>query len=328
VALPDALLVTPAGDSNAFFPALEYTSTSARVLHLTVRAHVPSDSGAQDIRLYRNGREDVLFTAPGVKTATVERDVIVDALPGDRFLVAVEPTGLQGGSAALQFFVSSRMGESFPSACQLAASFSAAAAGDMIEDLCTNRDLASLTSMSPGASVAPMLISGGPFPELGKAIDLAAGRYLKSPDLVPLVRQDTPVTIQLWVRVDTVTSPPGSIFDDLDPDLGGGSSMIVFLPAAPQLEVSAYSSTTPQTTVRTTGPFTTGTWHFLRVVDANGTTTVCVDGARLGSFEAPANRPSSINPVFLGKSAQASASAIFDGAIDDVRVFSAALPCD
>jgi Concanavalin A-like lectin/glucanases superfamily len=327
-ALPGALLVTAAGDSSAFYPALELKlpDAGAQVLHLVVRAHVPRDSAPQNIRLYRNGREDVLFAVTGLQGDTAEKEVIVDALPGDRFLVSVDPTGVPGGSAAIHFFASS-MGESFPATCQLAATFPTGTSGTMIEDLCTNRDLNFVMGLPPGTPVTPAFTQG-PFPELGDAIDLMPGRYLRA--TAALARADTPVTVQLWFRIDTL--PPtgkGWIFDDQDPDLGGGNGLSAYQPAQPRLEITAFSDTDPLTEVTASDAVTTGTWHFLRVVDANdGTIKVCFDGRRLGSLEVPPSRFTTNNQVHLGKMASGGSGAVFDGAIDDVRVFSAALPCD
>ena len=324
--LPDALLVTPAGETSSFFPAIEFRSTSAQVLHLIVRAYVPSDS-EQNIRIYRNSLEDALVTARGVKGGLVERDVIVDALPDDRFLVAVEPTGTTAGSAALQFFVSS-MGESFPSTCQFAASFEAANV-NVVPDLCNKgRDLTSMTGA--GTEVAPSFISNGPFPEQRRAISLPLGRYLQAPNSSPIARAGSPLTIQFWVQVtDAPTgSDEGWAFSDLDIDDGGGSGVSFFGGAGPTIQVQGAKEVTPGVTIDARdAPFSTNQWRFVRMIVTTNTIEWCINGRRMTALPVAPARPETKYALHLGKR-EFQNSALFEGALDDVRVFSAALTCD
>ncbi|HWO25787.1 MAG TPA: LamG-like jellyroll fold domain-containing protein [Kofleriaceae bacterium] len=330
--LPDALLVTAAGESGAFYPAVElkFTGAQAQVLHLIIRAHVPEGSGAQHIRLYRNGREDVLYSARGVKGATVAREVIVDALPGDRFLASVEPAGTDGGSAALQFFVS-KQGERFPSTCLLAASFETAA-GAVIEDLCTNRDLTFKTSA--GAPTMPMLPSiGGAFLEQGNFIRIPEGNYMQVADSQALVlaRNDS-LTIQFWVRVTRIsTAGQGFLFSDLDGDLGGGVMLSIDDLPGPTLVVSgavAVSQTSSTITTSSTGAPPLGQWFFVRLIDTPSQLRVCVDGSQRMTHTVTPDRTQTIYPAHLGREAFSAGTPLLDGSIDDLRVLSGALPCD
>src|SRR5690606_31269169 len=99
--LRGALLVDSSGASPD--PAIEYESPDARVIQLALRAHVTG--GPHRVRLYRNSREDVLFTAAAAPGAAVAHTITLDALPGDRFLVAIEPGDPAGGTAAVHLFV-------------------------------------------------------------------------------------------------------------------------------------------------------------------------------------------------------------------------------
>lgn len=326
-ALPSGLLVTPAGQSAEQVPALEFEfrATEAQVLHLSLRAHVPKDGGEQNIRLYRNSAEDVLFTAPGVKDATIERDVIVDALPGDRFLLAVEPVGLVGGSAALEFFVSNR-GESFPQTCELAASFETAS-GSVVPDLCKKGRALTFKVGPMGMDTSPMFIDAGVFPEQRRAINIPIGYYFRAAGN-PILRGSSPQTVQFWARVNSVSaSEDGWAFSDFDVDLGGGSGVSFTSVAAPQIQVQGAARVTGGViTGVESAPFSIGPWRFVRMIVTDSKITWCVDGKPMPDLPLASDRPEAQYPVSLGIR-EAQTMAQFDGALDDVRVFSTALPC-
>src|SRR5262249_32314878 len=122
--LPDALLVSSSGATSAADPAFEFTAPDAQVIKLTLRSYLASGA-EQKIRLYRNSREDVLFTGPATAGLLVEQTIMLDALPGDRFLVAMAPSGQGATDVAIQLVISSA-GAVFPSACQLALGFAGA----------------------------------------------------------------------------------------------------------------------------------------------------------------------------------------------------------
>jgi hypothetical protein len=321
----DALLVSSAGNSSMFIPALEFKAGGTRVLHLIVRAYVPGDSAEHKIRLYRNSREDVLFTQlamPG--GAIIERDIIVDALPDDRFVVAIEPTGPLGGTAALDFFVSD---QGDPSACQLAAAFPIAA-GTVIDDLCGDRDLTSRTGTG-GAETPPTIdSSGGPYALQGSFVRIAPGDYLEAPEPRKLVRSGGPLTVQFWVKL---TATGGFVFSDFDPETGGGGSSLEFVgfPAMPRLQVTAAKTVSPTITLIINDVlFPLDQWRFVRMVDTPGTITVCIDGVRAMFLSVAPDRPEANQTLHLGKNAMFQTTATFDGEVDDVRVIARELPCE
>ncbi|HEV7555144.1 MAG TPA: hypothetical protein VGO00_06820, partial [Kofleriaceae bacterium] len=86
--LPGALLVSSSGSTSPADPAVELTVATAQVVQVSVLARVPDGEPPQQIRLYRNSREDVLFTGIAAPGSTLENAITLDALAGDRFLVA------------------------------------------------------------------------------------------------------------------------------------------------------------------------------------------------------------------------------------------------
>src|SRR5262249_27645372 len=162
-------------------PALEITATQSQVIQLVVRAFVPSGVD-QSFRVYRNSREDVLITANATVGSMLARAIVLDALAGDRFLVAVAPNAKGASDVGLQVFAAPT-GARFPSACQIAASFSAVT-GNTVDNLCGSPITHNTFGNVDDSDVpsAPVLATG-PYAELGNAADLTAnltaGTYFK-----------------------------------------------------------------------------------------------------------------------------------------------------
>ena len=213
-ALPGALLVSTAGSTSVADPAIAFTSATAQVIQLSVRVHVPAEATEQRVRIYRNSREDALFTGMAVPGTTFEHALTVDALADDRFFLALAPAA--GGAAQIgaHFYVNGT-GATFPSKCQLAVGFGSAT-GNLVDDACgpdvTHHDYL------VGTPVPPVL-GPGPYPELGMAADLTAEKYYDSSSVLDKAG-DT--TIQMWVRHDAVVDVYGAwVFSDLDLDAAG-----------------------------------------------------------------------------------------------------------
>jgi len=324
-ALPDALLVSTSGATAAADPALEFTAQANGVIQLDVHAFVDADNPDQVIRIYRNAREDAVFTGVAAADSQLDETLTYDALAGDRFLVAVAPSGLGASDVALHVFVS-ETGQVFPSACQLALEFNTAA-GAGVDNQCgmafTDNDFT--TGM-----IAPSL--GGPaFPELGMGGEIAPNQFWAGGDQLD---KSGDFTVQLWVRVDAYDGINSAwAFTDYDLDSGGGVGVVFYNDAAASQDVMEVSTCTNPNPLmflgdRTPFPFD-GSWHHVRVVHAADTVTTCLDGARVMSFPLPAGKLNSNFKPQLGKNQQwTPQGAFFDGAIDDVRVFSYALPCE
>jgi hypothetical protein len=318
-ALPGALLITSSGASNASDPAIAYVASEARVVRLSLHVHVPGDGVAHRIRLYRNSREDVLFTTSSSPGATVAYTITLDALPGDRFVVALEAQDVRGSAAALHLFVSDS-GTAFPSSCELALGFSDPdIVGTAIDDRCGGA-FASLLGTAP---VSPALIDG-PFAEHGMGIYLESDLHLAGPR--PFLRDAS--TIQFWVRMETMMFVKATVFSDIDENSARGLLIQVDATSGFQLEAAVVTATDPVTYASQRIAFANPTtWHFVRVVRADGLITFCLDGARVTSLPLPGSTAPGLAPT-LGRNGPWNPRNEMVGSIDDIRVFSTALPCD
>jgi hypothetical protein len=320
-ALPGALLVTSAGMQSSADPAIELKSPATQTIQLAFRAHVPLGSPSHRIRLYRNSREDVLVTALAEPGKTASRAVFVDALVSDRFLIAVEPTASPGGPVALQFFARGP-DASFPSVCQLAIPFpETGMTTPTIPNLCG-------PALQPMDDAAPsaLFLEPGPFTGHGLAGNFSPTFYVRGAK--PLVRGRA-MTVQLWVRNDFAAQPQMWVFSDIDQSTGGGLGIQLRNDGSGvQLEASVPSGPDPKVYTGQSIPFTPDIWHFVRVIHENETVTICLDGRRQVSGPLAGPIPSN-HPPYLGRNViWPPPDAYLRGAIDDVRVFSAALPCD
>lgn len=328
--LPGALLVTTAGNSASADPALEFTVGSNNVVTLSVRVFVPSGQPEQRVRLYRNSREDVLFTASAMGGSLFERAITVDALAADRFVLALAPTAGGAEKVGVHFYVNTTA-DSFPKSCQLAVDFSSAS-GNNVPNACgavvnyREWDMTNTTSIE----VAPQLAQG-PFPEQGMAADIPLPRYYLGADVMARTG-DT--TTQLWVRHDAFDSTyNATAYSDLDFDPPfGGLEISLFDNSGKNLFIGTCTGQTGNVLemAYTEVPFPNDSnWHFVRVVQANDQVRVCIDGVRVGSYVlAPGEMQSAYEPRFGRNVVWTPLGAFFDGGVDDVRVFSAALPCD
>jgi hypothetical protein len=325
-ALPGALLVSSAGAMSAADPALELTAAKAQVVKLSIRAFVPSGDD-QTIRIYRNSREDLLYADKATAGTILEQAVTVDALPGDRFLVAVAPMTNGATDIGLQVFLNPT-GAVFPQTCQVALSF-AAAAGNTVDNLCGTDFTHGL--FDADMDTAPVL-AAGPFVELGTAADLPPDHYYRSTGSLDKTHD---VTVQFWVKLRSFLSFGDAwVFSDLDFDFTGGLGIVIINdPTAPKIDVQTCTGVTPTTLeiadAATPYPLPDSSWQFVRVVHSNGNVQVCLNGVRKTSFVVPVGKLQSTYPPHLGSNVRWGPQGAFvDGEMDDVRVISSALPCD
>jgi hypothetical protein len=323
VALPGALLVSSAGATHPADPALELTVATAQVIQLSLHARVASGA-EQIIRLYRNSREDVLFTGTATAGATLDHAITLDALAGDRFLLAVAPSA-NGAEVAVQLFANAT-GAVFPATCQIALSF-AAASGNTIDNLCGSDFTHRL--FDEDTDTAPPL-AAGPFAELGTAADLTSDNYFES---TTLLDRSHDTTTQLWVKQRAfVDSDDSWLFSDLDLNTTGGLGIAIVNRSPPVLDVATTltATQTDNTFADAIAPWPMdGGWHFVRVVHTNGSLNVCVDGARKANVAVPAGFLRSTFAPYLGANQRwTPQGAHVDGELDDVRVVTGALPCE
>lgn len=331
-ALPRALLVSTTGGDSQTDPAIELTAPTSTVIQLSVHAFVPGGD-AQTIRLYRNSREDVLFTATATAGVGLQHTITLDTVAGDRFLVAIEPTGKGGAGVGLHLFASTT-GADFPSSCQLYVPFTSvnAKASDT-DDLCgpstfTFFHYPTLLVPEP-TTIQPD--TQAPFPELAPAAALPKDTFFKGDQVLDWSGD---VTVQLWVKLSTgAPSVTAWLFSDLDPMSCGGIG-IAIVPAGGGANLDVTACAGPGTVkfdhAATMYPID-DRWRFVRVVRTSDRVLVCVDGVGTTSFPVNADRPTGFttpNPPYLGKDYVPLSNAYFDGEIDDVRVITGALPCD
>jgi len=328
--LPGALLVSSAGATSTADPALEYTVALTNVVQLTLRVHVPSGTPAQIVRIYRNSREDVLTTATAMPGVTLDQAVTLDALAGDRFLVAIAPQAMGAGNVAVQMFVNTT-GAVFPSSCQLALDFSAAS-GTNVDNRC-GADL-SYNDYTLMVEEVPPVLGPGPFIEQGQAANITPDHYYKG---TALLDRSGDSTIQMWVKHDALVDPYGAwVFSDEDLNNGGGLGAVIYDAAGSVRTLDVVTCTcmgppcnTPTFALESVAYPADAAWHFLRITHTGGMVNICIDGRKAGSFAVPATTlVSTFAPRLAKNVVWTPAGAFFDGSIDDVRAFTTALACD
>jgi len=321
VALPGALLVASAGSAGTSDPALEVTVPTAQVIQLSLRAFIAAGPD-QRIRLYRNSREDVLFTGTAVAGTELDQALTLDALAGDRFLVAIAP--ITGGAEVAVHLFASTVDATFPATCQVAMSF-AAAAGNTVDNLCG----ADFTHRGYDTDLdTPPPLSAGPYAELGTAGDFVSDSFFLGTATLDKSR-DT--TVQLWAKRRTVVDDYDTwLFSDMDLNTTGGIGISITNDVVPLLDFSTTLTVGPLTYIDALTPYPDDAgWHFIRVVQRGGTVYVCLDGTRRITADVAPGFLRSSFPPYLGANVLWSPQGAFlDGALDDVRVISSALPCD
>ena len=326
-ALPGALLVSSTGATSGSDPAIEFKAPIGQVLQLSLHALVPAGAD-QTIRLYRNSREDVLFTGTAVAGTPLADEITVDALPGARFLVAVAPTGNGAADVGLQLFITAA-DKAFPSTCQLALRFDDLPVGDSVTDLLCSQGVFAHTSSA--GTLTPLTLGPAPFLELGSSGIIPATTYLHDFAGSTFLDYAQDVTVQLWVNLASfVNGGRASVFSDLG--AAGAGIELAIVPGPPGMPgmVVVTTRTTTSTLVQATGSYPPiGAWHFLRVVRTAANLRVCVDGSLAANMAAAPVLAAAPHLPDLGKDLQlASNQASLAGDIDDVRVITGALPCN
>lgn len=331
-ALPRALLVTSAGaaggaGAGGADPAIEFTSPSTQGIELRVRAFLPAGD-SQQIRLYRNSREDVLFTGLATPGTALEQTVTLDALAGDRFLVAVAASGPTGGGATdlgLHLTVTAT-NSAFPSSCQLALGFETQT-GSSVIDLCQ----AAVYSLRrvPGGTLAPLTRGAGPFFEQGSGARIPEGTHFAQIAGNKTLDHTAGLTIQFWMQhAVPIGVEPVWPFSDHDPEFGSGIAVTLQAvgQVAPMIDVTGFAD---GSFVHAIGQFPADVmrWQFVRVVHTATEIALCVNGVRVAAVAATNAAIPTVNTPLLG-SEQFPSVATFDGSLDDVRALTGALPCE
>lgn len=323
--LPGALLVSAAGTSSAADPAIEFTANNAQVIKLSLHVFVPSGDD-QTIRLYRNSREDVLFTGTAVAGTRLDQAITLDALPSDRFLVAIVPPGSNGATDVALDLSADVESTNFPSTCQLALRCDSITGDSTVDTVCSNSAFIHL-----GGSGTPVTLTLGAaaFKEQGNSIRIPSGTYLHDPASTDKLDYSHDVTVQLWANQAPSTSASTAwLFSNLDAAKGDGIGISI-LPGAPaMLDVKTGTTPAPSFVHASAMYPSPNSWHFIRVVHTSTEVRVCVDGDLVTMATATAPNLATTPAPDLGKDIpDPSAAASFDGFLDDVRVITGALPC-
>jgi hypothetical protein len=328
----DGILISTAGMSDSADPAVAFTSTSNQVIKLTINVDIPAGAADQTVRLYRNSREDELFTQAAAGGGNVATEITVDALKDDRFLLAIAPTGAGAADVKVKFFVNGT-GMAFPKECQLGLQFSGTApttppmpnaCGAMVTSRQYDINTQTATDVAPTYTM-------GPFPEMGNAGDLTPTHYYKGADIM---NRAGDTTTQFWMRQDAQGTEDAVIFSDDDLDDGQAGGLTVFrLNSSGNIGaetcINATSTTLDFAGMNAPYPAPSMGWHFVRVVHTNGQVKLCVDGKRVTSYALATGKMQSMYVPYIGKNVIWTPSdAYYDGAVDDVRVLSTALPCN
>lgn len=328
-ALPGALLVSSAGGTTMADPAIEFTAPASQVIRIGLKAFVPIGEDLQTIRLYRNSREDELFTATPSAGVPFEHEITLDALAGDRFLVAVAP--IDGGAinVGLQL-VATDAGQPFPSTCQLALSF-AGASGNTLDDPCGHSIFTFFTGYPARNASSPRLDTWS-FAEQGLAATVHANEFFERD--MALLDWSGDMTAQFWFKLDQpIFNSPIWLFSDRDPNYGGGIGISITSGSFSNVNVSTWVGPNAGDTGTITGtqyPIV-GSWQFIRVVRAGGRVTLCMNGQYKNAVLIGATPPAgfaTMYPLNLGiDPVESTSGAFFEGMIDDVRVIADVLPC-
>lgn len=221
-----------------------------------------------------------MFTGVATAGTTFNQAVTLDALAGDRLLVALAPTTNGATDVGLHVFVNAT-GAVFPSTCQVAVPF-AAAAGNTVDNVCGGDFTHAL--FDGNKDTAPVL-GAGPFPELGTAGDFSSDNYFRGTNALDK-SHDT--TLQFWVKQRAYVDPYDAwLVSDLDinsPD-GNGLAVLIRNLTPATLEVMICTLGTPACFRDIPYP-TDHSWQFVRVVNTNGNLDVCLNGCAR-----PASRP-------------------------------------
>lgn len=319
-ALPGALLMSSAGSTGTADAAIAFKSDTKQVIKLSLRVRVEGNNAAQ-IRLYRNSREDALYTAIAQPGVTAEFAIQVDALANDRFVFALTPATTSVEDVAVELFINGT-GMAFPQQCMMAVQWNTPQQSGLTLNDCgmplTYYDDSGTTTMQTAA-----IIGEAPFAELDKGGTILPDHYFESGDLMD---RSGPNTTQFWIKQTVVGFTNAATVSDADLNKPGGLG--IYLDTINTITAETCNDATNVTFVQATGAYPQDMkWHFVRVTQTSDTVALCLDGKRLASYAIPATGMQSNNHPFIGRS-PTNATEVLEGGIDDLRIYKGALPCE
>jgi hypothetical protein len=336
--MSDRVLAVPSAPGGTGDTVFSYTATRTETMEfqMSVR-HADGASSAELVELFvsRNSRHDIAFAASLLPTAAAENfGGAIDLVTGDRVFfeirtdpgaaAAAVPVGLAGRVSRLLSGPGSDLEN-----CLFAANFDGS-----LTDACGGATLADendgigagMTSVVPGPTGhgdARMFNEGGYIASMGAPIDYSGD-----------------FTIQFWMQFPEPGSFAMTAFSDRTSEAPGG---IVVSPEemeggnAPMFVGTIYAATPGCDDgmgfcfafFRANRPTDSG-WHFYRVVrsTADNRLRLCIDGREVGGTMVPGEIDlTSTYAPHIGRNVVFN-PAYFIGAIDDVRIFKLALPCE
>lgn len=318
------VLLVPGPDDER--PALAFRAPETATYSITGAARI-ADGGPTDVPVQilfsRAGRHDAVALQT-IRTSVDDVGIagLVPALEGDEITISIgsdveiPPIGIR------LFFTRVDEGAgAFPATCQVAVRFDSDAP---LAEGCNGVEISDLTDGIADPDPGPSSSGPGPSARLGDARAFVEGQYLRLGG-APLDYSGE-FTIQFWAKIVNPPFGPG-LYADWNTDVKGGvgffadydSDLVDFC-------YMAHGAEELEQCDQTTRPVDEN-WHFWRGVRKGGSYTLCIDGVEkisapiaaglnMTSDEAPrVGRNVVYNPAY------------FDGSIDDVRVFSEALPC-
>ena len=323
--LSEAVLLAPS--SGAARPALSFRVPETAGIRLSGAVRVADGEAVDvpvDLIVSRAGRHDVIL-ARRLRTSIEERgfEAVVPGIEGDEIVVSVasaEPTPPIG---LRLFFTAIDEGEgAFPGSCQAAARFDPA---DPLVDGCRGATILDLQAEGSPPGTGPTVPGPAPSDRLGDARVFAEGQFLalgNSP-----LDYSGDFTVQFWARMDEPPLARGTTaYSDFDGDSGGVWFNVS--DESPTADFCRFEPSEDALLCLTATRPTDASWHFWRIVrsTADETLRLCADGSELARTPLPADRNLTgfVQPL-LGK--YAFEYAYYTGSLDEVRVFSEALPC-
>ena len=340
------------GQSSGADPVLTFVAPNDGTY--LVRADLQALAGTARVTIGRNGIYDSVAEVELTPPASQRLTATMELFAGERGVVLVSPAEAGPASVALDVQVGEAPATAPLRDCQLAMRFSEA------DPLALECSTGAVTFANLNISPAEDMTSAipGPAPVMGNARDfpLDSAMRLDGAEL----DWSGDFTIQLWARVDFVSHFETEIFTNIyGPELGGveigleprdifstnmGDIDVLFayyiFPKPDAFDDSSLicdrgdTGTDPCCDDTSCGanivtPVQAG-WHFYRLVrdTANNEMRLCVDGQEMGTGVLPgdADISTTIDPK-LATTAFGFSEPTFNGAIDDLRVISRALPC-
>ncbi len=324
--IQDRILMAPSAASAGHNdPAVEVAIDDAQQYRISgVYTSTNTTAVVHELRIYRNSLQDLLFRNVFDIDAS-ERNYALDAemMPGDRLLLGIKPQSGTGSPLGLEHFVSRNTG-AFPGRCGVTVRMETIVGAEPAED-CGLITYTARTDDGAGGfmDLDPIPTATGPT-GMGTAISLAEGDYLL-PAGGPM-NYSASFTIQMWVRVQTFNFPFMDLWADWNDAVDGGINMAIDDDGT--LYATALLPADGDVTLSFAWPNDMA-WHFVRLVRNAGTNTfrVCLDGAQKSSMTlSGALDLTSDEPPYIGRNVTYNPPT-FIGEIDDVRMFTRALPC-